>query len=160
MRNVSRPFLARRVKPTLRFYPAARRSRRRLTIRPVSRGGGVWTRAVVGADTTHVPSNSNISLTITPGGVHPIQVAVSQPCSSPVKTSFAGYEVGHDIAVLNADSSEWRFGVLAGYVGSKIDPGSLAPILPPGTADGNSPSAGLYAAYSKGAFSADIQARR
>jgi hypothetical protein len=94
------------------------------------------------------------------GGVHPIQVAVSQPCSSPVKTSFAGYEVGHDIAVLNADSSEWRFGVLAGYVGSKIDPGSLAPILPPGTADGNSPSAGLYAAYSKGAFSADIQARR
>jgi opacity protein-like surface antigen len=126
---------------------------------PDQQGGGVWTRAVGGTDTVQVPTNFNASFTITPPGGHSFPIAFSQPCSSPVKTDFTGFEIGHDIAVLSTSNSEWHFGVLAGYVGATINPGPEAPVLPSGVANGNTPSAGLYTAYSKGPFSADVQAR-
>jgi opacity protein-like surface antigen len=122
-------------------------------------GGGAWTRAFGGTDTTQIPTNFNASFNITLPGGQKLPVAVSQSCSQPIKTNFAGYEVGHDIAVLNSGNSEWRFGVLVGYTGAKVDAGPQAPVFPSGIADANAPSGGLYAVYSKGAFSADMQAR-
>jgi opacity protein-like surface antigen len=126
---------------------------------PNQQSGGAWTRAVGGTVSTVSPTNFNASFTVTVPGGQRFPVAVRQPCNSPVKQDFAGFEVGQDIALLNTANSEWHFGVLAGYVGVKIDSGPQAPVLPSGTAFSNTPSAGLYASFSKGALSADIQAR-
>jgi opacity protein-like surface antigen len=126
---------------------------------PNQQGGGAWTRAVGGTDAIQVPNNFNALFNITVPHGPSFPVAFSQSCKQPVKTPFAGYEVGHDIALVNTGSSQWQFGVLAGFVGVKDNPGPTAPVFPNGIANGNAPSGGLYAAYSKGAFSADMQAR-
>jgi hypothetical protein len=42
-------------------------------------GGGMWTRAVVGEDTTQIPTNFNGSFTVTPPGGHSFPIAFSQP---------------------------------------------------------------------------------
>jgi opacity protein-like surface antigen len=76
-----------------------------------------------------------------------------------VKQNFAGFETGHDIAVLNANNAEWHFGVLAGYVGAKIQFPTQSFAAPSQNGDLEAPSAGLYASFSKGNFSADAQAR-
>jgi opacity protein-like surface antigen len=122
---------------------------------PNQQEAGVWTRAVGGTDTTKVPNNFNALFNITVPQGPSFKVPFSQSCKQPVKAPFAGYEVGHDIAI----GSGWRFGVLAGYVGARDNPGPTAPVFPNGIADGIAPSGGVYAAYSKGAFSADMQAR-
>src|SRR5262249_25901744 len=120
---------------------------------PDQQGGGVWTRAVAGRVDTQADTNFSLSFTGIP-------IALSEPCRASVKQSFAGFEAGHDIAVLNTDNSDmnWHFGVLAGYVGVNIDTPQEGNI--PGLGGSvNAPSAGLYAAFSRGSFSADVQAR-
>src|SRR5215475_3652605 len=127
---------------------------------PDQQGGGVWTRAVGGQVDTHADTNLSASFTVPlPSGAR-FPVTVSEPCRTSVKQKFAGFEVGHDIAVLNTGNSDmnWHFGVLAGYVGVNIDSPPLGDI--PGIGGSvNAPSAGLYAAFSRGNFSADVQAR-
>jgi opacity protein-like surface antigen len=126
---------------------------------PDQQAGGVWTRAVGGSDTTQVPNSFNALFNISVPHGPTFPVAYSQSCKQPVKAPFAGFEVGHDIAIVNTGSSQWQFGVLVGYVGARDNPGPTAPVYPNGIADGIAPSGGFYAAYSKGAFSADMQAR-
>jgi opacity protein-like surface antigen len=126
---------------------------------PNQQDGGAWTRAVGGTDTIQVPNNFNALFNITVPHGPTFPVAFGQSCKQPVKTPFAGYEVGHDIAIVNTGSSQWNFGVLVGYVGVKDNPGPTAPVFPNGVADGIAPSGGFYVAYSKGAFSADMQGR-
>jgi hypothetical protein len=127
---------------------------------PDQQSGGVWTRAVAGTVETTSSANIGASLTVqVPAGVGP-STAFSQigSCRVSVKQNYAGFEAGHDIAVLNTGNSDWHFGVLAGYLGLKAD-------APPNTsgalqsANFAAPSGGLYAAFSRGAFSADVQGR-
>src|SRR5215467_11271395 len=120
---------------------------------PDQQGGGVWTRAVAGRVDTQADTNFSLSFTGIP-------IALSEPCRASVKQSFAGFEAGHDIAFLNTSNSDmnWHFGVLAGYVGVNIDtPQEMN--IPGQSGSVNAPSVGLYSAFSKGRFSADVQAR-
>jgi Autotransporter beta-domain len=130
---------------------------------PDQQGGGVWSRAVGGSVETKADSNFSALAIATPaapsgGPGFPILLATS--CRASVKQDFAGFEAGHDIAVLNTGASgwDWHFGVLAGYVAAK---GEAPQSINGGSQTGNveAPSAGLYAAFSKGNFSADVQAR-
>ncbi len=86
-------------------------------------------------------------------------------CNTTVQQTYGGFQVGHDIAVLNDSTfgANWHFGVTGGYVesnakdttpfgGVNSPAGSLA-------ANFQVPFAGLYAAFTKGNFYADGQAR-
>jgi opacity protein-like surface antigen len=120
---------------------------------PGQQGSGVWTRAVAGTADTQSDTNFNALLTVTPppGQGPSFQAPLPTSCRASVQQDFAGFEVGHDIAY-NAD---WHFGVLAGYVGAKADAANGVAQ----TATFEAPSAGLYGAFSRGNFSADVQAR-
>jgi opacity protein-like surface antigen len=123
-------------------------------------GSGVWTRAVGGTVSTENNTNINLSLTVTPPTGPAIPLSLNEPCRPTVKQNFAGFDAGHDIAAFNTANSDWHFGVLAGYVGAKADsPGQPATMPFQSGGDFEAPSAGLYTAFSKGNFSADVQAR-
>jgi opacity protein-like surface antigen len=126
---------------------------------PGQQSGGVWTRAVGGTVETKADANFGLSLTVTqPVAPTSFPVTINASCKTSVKQGFAGFEAGHDIAVLHTGNSDLRVGGLVGYVGAKAD-------APPNTsgalqsANFAAPSAGIYAAYSRGAFSADVQGR-
>jgi opacity protein-like surface antigen len=126
---------------------------------PDQQGGGVWTRAVGGSVETKADTNFSALFNITPGGGPPVPYTTS--CRASVKQDFVGFEAGHDIAVFNTGNSgmEWHFGVLAGYVAAKAEIPGLSVEVPSQSGTFEAPSAGLYAALSKGSFSADVQAR-
>jgi opacity protein-like surface antigen len=129
---------------------------------PDQQGGGVWTRAVGGTVDTKPNTNFSGSFAVTTPpllGGSGFQIPLSTSCSASVKQNFVGFEAGHDIARLNTGNSDWHFGVLAGYVGTKLDIPALGVDLPSQSADFEAPSAGLYASFSKGSFSADVQGR-
>jgi opacity protein-like surface antigen len=127
---------------------------------PDQQSGGVWTRAVGGTVDTKSDANFGLSLKVTPppaaGPSFPVSISAS--CRLDVKQNFEGFEAGHDIAVLNIGNSDWHFGALAGYVGAKAEapPNTGGPLQ---SANFAAPSAGLYGAFSGGAFSADVQGR-
>jgi opacity protein-like surface antigen len=126
---------------------------------PDQQGGGVWTRTVSGTVDTQVNTDFRPLLTVTPPVGPSFPLALNLHCQAKVEQSFTGVEAGHDIAFLNTGNSgmSWHFGVLAGYV----ETNAKASAPPDITQSSNfqSPSAGLYAAFSKGSFFADVQAR-
>jgi opacity protein-like surface antigen len=126
---------------------------------PDQQSGGVWTRTVGGTVNTKADSNFSALLTITPPTGPSFPLSFTTSCRASLKQDFAGFEAGHDIAVLNTGNFDWHFGALAGYVGAKVEtPSQGAGVVgQSGTVD--APSAGLYAAFSKGSFSADVQTR-
>jgi opacity protein-like surface antigen len=126
---------------------------------PDQQVGGVWTRAVGGTVTTKADSNFSASLTVTPPAGPNFPLAFTTSCRASLKQDFAGFEAGHDIAVLNTGNADWHFGVLAGYVGAKVEAPAMAAGVLGQSGAVDAPSAGLYAAFYKGAFSADVQAR-
>jgi opacity protein-like surface antigen len=128
---------------------------------PDQQGGGVWTRVVGGTVDTQANTNFSALFTVTPPNGPSFPVPVNIPCRASVRQNFAGFEAGHDIAVVNTGNSDmnWHFGVLAGYVGVKAETPQSIPNGGSQSGDFEAPSAGLYAAFSKGNFSADVQAR-
>jgi opacity protein-like surface antigen len=129
---------------------------------PDQQGGGVWTRAVAGTVDTQTNTNfsTSFSVPVAPGVSLPLPTPFDGPCRASFKQNYAGFEAGHDIAVLNAGNSgmDWHFGVLAGYVGVKMTtPQEMN--IPGQSGNIDAPSAGLYASFSKGNLSADVQAR-
>ena len=128
---------------------------------PDQQGGGVWTRSVGGTVDTKANTNFTALFAITPPTGPALPSPVNTSCRATIRQNFMGFEVGHDIAALNTANSDmnWHFGVLAGYLGAKVDS--------PQTLDGNGglsgnfdvPSAGLYTAFAMGALSADVQGR-
>jgi hypothetical protein len=126
---------------------------------PDQQGGGVWTRTVGGTLTTKADSNFSASFTVTPPAGASFPLSFTTSCRASLKQDFAGFEAGHDIAVLNAGSFDWHFGALAGYVGVKASTPSQAPGTAAQSGTIGAPSAGLYAVLSKGNFSADVQTR-
>jgi len=123
-------------------------------------GGGAWTRTVAGTVDTKADTNFSALFIITPpGGLPSFPLALPTSCRASAKLDFIGFEAGHDIAVVNAGNSDWHFGALAGYVGAKAQVPTQSLISPTQNFDFEAPSAGLYTAFSKGRFSADVQAR-
>jgi opacity protein-like surface antigen len=128
---------------------------------PDQQGGGVWTRAVGGTVNTQADTNFSALFTVTPPNGPGFPVPLNIPCRASVKQNFAGFEAGHDIAVLNSGNSDmnWHFGVLAGYVGVKAETPQSVPTDSSQSGNFEAPSAGLYTAFHKANFSADVQAR-
>ena len=126
---------------------------------PDQQGGGVWTRAVGGKVDTQADTNFSASFNVAQPNGPRFPIALSAPCRASTKQTFVGFEAGHDIAVLNTGNSDWHFGILAGYVGAKIQFPTQSIEVPSQNGDLEAPSAGLYASFSRGNFSADVQAR-
>ena len=125
---------------------------------PNQEGGGVWGRAIGGEMTTrNTTTTSNVQA-----------AGVPQPgtitCNNENKLSFAGAQVGRDMAHLNVGGWNLHVGGTAGYIGAKSRDVSSAGALNPqgGTFQDTLqiPFFGLYAAATKGGFFVDGQIRR
>jgi opacity protein-like surface antigen len=84
---------------------------------PDQPGGGVWTRAVGGEAT--VKSSSNSLAVGQPANPALGTAITATSCTNSVHTSFAGAQVGADVARLNWGGWNVHLGTLAGYLGSK-----------------------------------------
>lgn len=113
-------------------------------VAPDTNGGGVWGRAIGGRIDT-----DNRSVTTVAG------VGGSITCDTTTRNSFAGYQVGRDIAELNWNGWNVHMGATAGYLESNsrdVTNGSF-------TSNTQAPFFGSYAAVTKGGFFADAQVR-
>jgi opacity protein-like surface antigen len=122
---------------------------------PDQQGGGAWTRGVAGTVNPQSDTNFSALLNITAPNGQSSPALLATSCRASTKQDYAGFEAGHDLAVLNTNNADWHFGVLAGYVGAKAEAANGVSQ----SATFSAPSAGLYASFSKGNFSADVQAR-
>jgi hypothetical protein len=108
---------------------------------PDQQGGGVWGRTIGGS----VETKNGFA---TPGSVN---------CTTTTRQDYAGFQVGHDISILNhgASGANWHFGVTAGYFESFARDTTTG-----GTFTGNFqvPFAGLYTAFTQGNLFLDGQA--
>jgi opacity protein-like surface antigen len=115
---------------------------------PNQPGGGVWARAVGGE--ANVTSTSNSVGVSTGAG---ISNTATTACANSQHESFAGVQVGADIARLNWDGWNVHLGTTAGYLGSKENDNH---------GFGNTiqvPFVGAYLVATKGRFFADLMIR-
>jgi opacity protein-like surface antigen len=119
---------------------------------PGQQGGGVWVRGVGGEVTTKSDSTSGATLNVpaAPGLNSSGQVT----CNTSVHQTFAGIQVGRDIAKLNVNGWNLHFGSTAGYVASDNKTGGGA-----FTSNVEVPFAGIYGAATYGNFFADLVVR-
>jgi opacity protein-like surface antigen len=137
---------------------------------PDQQGGGIWGRAIGGEVEAKSTSLSTLDLSAVGSG-HPTG---AQTCHTTVRQDYAGYQLGHDISILNSGGTgiNWHWGVTAGYLEARtrdVTPGGsfTNPNFPgflatqPGDFSQTSqvPFAGIYTAFTKGNFFADAQAR-
>jgi opacity protein-like surface antigen len=115
---------------------------------PNQPGGGVWARAVGGEATVTSTSNS-VGVTSGVG----VSNSATTACANSQHESFAGVQVGADIARLNWNGWNVHLGTTAGYLGSKEN-------------DNNGfsntvqvPFFGTYLVATKGRFFADLMIR-
>jgi opacity protein-like surface antigen len=120
---------------------------------PDQQGGGVWGRTIGGSVETKNTGVTSVDTSAfgftTPGSVN---------CTATTRQDYAGFQVGHDISILNhgASGANWHFGVTAGYFESFARDTTTG-----GTFTGNFqvPFAGLYTAFTQGNLFLDGQAR-
>jgi opacity protein-like surface antigen len=134
--------------------------------KPDQQGGGVWTRAVVGqVDVKSVSSNS-VGLQLPPGTTI---ATASEPCSTTVRSSFDGIQLGMDISRLNIDSWNIHVGATAGslYLSNSIIGGAPLAVALAGTttsqvpfdSSAQVPFIGAYLAVTHDRFFADLLVR-
>ena len=135
---------------------------------PDQQGAGVWARGIGGTVET---STTSTGILTAPAGAVP--ATGTQTCHTTTRQDYAGYQVGHDISILNGGGTgaNWHWGVTAGYMeartkditpaGSFINPTFGAFNTPAGRLNEESqvPFAGIYTAFTKGGFFLDGQAR-
>ncbi len=140
------------------------------TAGPDQQGGGLWVRTVGGTAETKSNStlNGSFAFNYTDGhnpANNQTQTIGGMSCNTKVQQDFAGFQAGHDIAILNSGGTgaNWHFGVLAGYVGAHIKdrtPDNPAePVAARMTGNFDVPFAGIYSTFSQGNFFADAQGR-
>ncbi len=131
--------------------------------RPDQQGSGVWIRGIAGSSDTN-----NTGVTTIPSVFNPpspfapaVPVTGAQTCNTTTRLDFKGFQVGHDISILNGGGSgaNWHWGVTAGYMEARAKDVSSGPPAPTFRGDTEVPFAGIYTAFSKGGFFADGQAR-
>jgi outer membrane autotransporter protein len=125
---------------------------------PNQEGGGVWARAIGGEITT---KNTTTTSNVQALGV---QVPGTITCDNENRLTFAGAQVGTDIANLNVSGWNFHVGASVGYLGAKSrDVSSPGPLNPGGGTFQDTlqvPFFALYAAATKGGFFIDGQIRR
>lgn len=125
---------------------------------PNQEGGGVWGRAIGGEMTT---KGTTVTSNVQALGV-PLNGQIT--CNTENKLTFAGAQVGTDLANLNIAGWNFHVGSTVGYIGAKSrDVSSAGPLDPIGGTFQDSlqvPFYGLYAAATKGGFFVDGQIRR
>jgi opacity protein-like surface antigen len=117
---------------------------------PDQPGGGVWGRAIGGE--VNLKSTSNSTSTSTVAGVGVVNTSTTA-CANATHESFAGVQVGADIARLNWSGWNVHLGTTAGYLGSR-------------STDNNGfnntfevPFFGTYLVATRGRFFADLMVR-
>lgn len=121
--------------------------------KPEQPGGGIWARGVGGEATVTSTSNSSGSFIVptNPGQ----NTTINTNCANNQHITFAGVQVGTDIAKLNVNGWNLHTGTTAGYVSSKAND-SLAGF----TTSVEVPFMGVYAVATKERFFADIMVRQ
>ncbi len=115
---------------------------------PNQPGGGVWARAVGGEATVTSTSNS-VGVTSGVG----VSNSATTACANSQHESFAGVQVGADIARLNWNGWNVHLGTTAGYLGSKEnDNNGFSNTI-------QVPFFGTYLVATKGRFFADLMIR-
>jgi opacity protein-like surface antigen len=138
---------------------------------PDQQGGGAWGRIIAGT----VDTNTSSTGTLDTSRMAPAQPAATgaQNCNTTTRQDYWGYQVGHDISILNGagTGANWHWGVTAGYLeaktkditsaGSYVNPFFGTLTTPAGSLSENSqiPFVGIYTAFTKGGFFLDGQAR-
>jgi opacity protein-like surface antigen len=137
---------------------------------PDQQGGGAWGRVIAGTVDTSSSSTGTVDFSATPIG----SVTGTQNCNTATRQDYWGWQVGHDISILNAGGTgaNWHFGVTAGFLSANtkdVTPASsffqpsFGVIIdtPAGTFREESfvPFVGLYTAFTKGNFAFDGQVR-
>ena len=85
---------------------------------PDQQGGGVWGRVIAGTADTKTTSTGTIDVS----GSTPLPPATgTQTCHTTTRQDYWGYQVGHDISILNGGGTgaNWHWGVTAGYLEAK-----------------------------------------
>jgi outer membrane autotransporter protein len=125
---------------------------------PDQAGGGVWTRGVGGEVDVKSASTTAVTGSIPLAG---FSVSAEIDCTSKVHESFAGIQVGQDIARLNVGGWNLHLGTTAGEIGSSgSETGGVGAVG--GSAFTNSvkvPFFGTYVAVTNGGFTADAIVR-
>ena len=146
---------------------------------PNQQGAGAWGRVIAGTIETKQSSTGTLDLSAVGE-----TATGTQTCNTKTQQDYWGYQVGHDISVLNggATGANWHFGVTAGYLeaktvdktpaGSFFNPNLVGVFPGVGFFDGNFGTAagsfsedsqvpffGVYTAFTKGGFALDGQAR-
>ena len=83
---------------------------------PDQQGGGVWVRGIAGTVDTETTSTGILN---TSGVAAPTPPATGrQTCHTTTRQDYAGFQVGHDISILNGGGTgaNWHWGVTAGYL--------------------------------------------
>jgi opacity protein-like surface antigen len=121
--------------------------------KPEQPGGGVWARAVGGEANVSSTSSSTGVLTVpaNPGA----NSAITTNCANNQHMTFAGVQVGADIAKLNVNGWNLHSGTTAGYVESRAND-NLAGF----TTKFQVPFVGVYGVATKDRFFADVMIRQ
>jgi opacity protein-like surface antigen len=127
--------------------------------KPDQPGGGVWVRGVGGEVTNKFSSNSTGTITSGAGGppffppAGALNTQATANCPGSVRETFAGLQVGQDIAKLNLNGWNVHWGTTAGYLSSHATASTGA------TSDFQVPFLGTYLVATHGRFFADIMVR-
>lgn len=134
--------------------------------KPDQQGGGVWTRAVVGEVDVKSTSSNSVGLQLPPGTT---VATASEPCSTTVRSSFDGIQLGMDISRLNIDSWNIHVGAMAGslYLNNSIIGGAPLAVAFTGTttsqvpfdSSAQVPFIGAYLVATHDRFFADLLVR-
>jgi opacity protein-like surface antigen len=133
---------------------------------PDQQGGGVWTRGVVGQVDIKSASTNALVLQVPTGT--PFATA-SEPCTTTVRSSFEGIQLGADIARLNVNGWNFHVGTTAGslYLNNNIIGGAPLAVSPNGPAtvqvpfdsSAQVPFIGAYLVATHGGFFSDLLIR-
>jgi opacity protein-like surface antigen len=134
--------------------------------KPDQQGSGVWTRAVVGQVDVKSASSNSVGLQLPPGTTI---ATASEPCSTTVRSSFNGIQLGMDISRLNIDSWNIHVGAMAGslYLNNSVIGGAPLNVSFVGTttsqvpfdSSAQVPFIGAYLAVTRDGFFADLLLR-
>ena len=127
--------------------------------KPDQPGGGVWVRGVGGEVTNKFSSNATGTITSGAGGAPffppagALNTQATANCPGSVRETFAGMQVGQDIARLNWGGWNVHWGTTAGYLSSHATASTGA------TSDFQVPFLGTYLVATHGRFFSDIMVR-
>jgi len=122
--------------------------------KPYQPGGGVWIRGV-GGEVTNKFTSSATGTVVAPGAfAAAFNTQATANCPGSVRETFAGVQVGQDIARLNWNGWNLHWGTTAGYLSSHATDNTG------GSTNFEVPFLGTYLVATYGRFFADLMVRR